>query len=208
MSKSATFQEQVNVLGVGYTSTRVVTGDNSVFIEPTALIPTAKTGILTTRTNNTDGTLTMDPGHGITTGIRFDLYWSGGSRVGCIAGTVAGNSVPFTLGSGDNLPIATTPIRVGVPAVESGLAIVGANVSVLVAFAILAAADFPGYVVFLTSGDVEIKSYKLTGAVPTRTWDSDYGATNPVTGQTIAKVSFSHGNTDAARDMGAAVLYN
>lgn len=73
-------------------------------------IPAAKTGQLTTRTNNTDGTLTMSASHGITTGAIIDLYWTGGRRYNVVAGTVSGNSVPISGGSGDNLPTNLTNI--------------------------------------------------------------------------------------------------
>lgn len=72
------------------------------------------TGILTTRTNDTVGTLTMSSGHGITTGKRFTITWDGGSRRGVKAGTVSGTSVPFTLGTGDILPFSATAVETAV----------------------------------------------------------------------------------------------
>lgn len=73
-------------------------------------IAAAKTGQLTTRTNNSDGTLTMSGGHGITDADVLDLYWSGGRRYNVVVGTVATNSVPISGGSGDNLPTNLTNI--------------------------------------------------------------------------------------------------
>ena len=72
----------------------------------------AQTGTLTTRTSDTVGTATLGSGHGILTGEIVDIYWSGGVRYGVTVGTVAGTSVPFSLGGGDVLPIATTAITV------------------------------------------------------------------------------------------------
>jgi hypothetical protein len=87
------------------------------------ILSAGATGVLTTRTDAHTGTLTMNPGHGITTGQRLDIYWtlSGISYVmrNCLVGTVSGNSVPFTNVNslGDALPIATTPIIASVPVV-------------------------------------------------------------------------------------------
>lgn len=77
-------------------------------------IAAAKTGTLSTRTDNDTGTLTMSSGHGITTGATFDLYWVSGGvtyhQHTVTAGTVSGNSVPFDLGTGTNLPVQGTAI--------------------------------------------------------------------------------------------------
>lgn len=62
----------------------------------------AKAGTLTTRTNNTQGVVTLASGHGQTTGT-FDLYWAGGSRYG-VSGTVSGDTITLSSGAGDNLP--------------------------------------------------------------------------------------------------------
>lgn len=83
-------------------------------------------GTLTTRTSDTVGTLTMSTAsHGIATGDRFTLRWSSnlfvadgqvGSRRYCLAGTVSGTSVPFTLGTGKVLPAPSTSIKTVRPA--------------------------------------------------------------------------------------------
>ena len=67
-------------------------------------------GTLTVRTDNTSGQITLNAGHGIVTGQLFDLFWSGGARSGCIAGAVSGNNVPFSGGTGDNLPAQDTAV--------------------------------------------------------------------------------------------------
>ena len=59
-------------------------------------------GDLTTRTDNTDGVITLDAAHGLATGA-FDVYWDGGMRysVDCVIVT---NACTITGGDGDNLP--------------------------------------------------------------------------------------------------------
>ena len=76
-------------------------------------------GDLTTRTDDTAGTLTMDiAGHEISTGDRLSIYWGSeleNSRRDCVAGTVAGTSIPFTSDgstSGSPLPSVSTAITV------------------------------------------------------------------------------------------------
>lgn len=68
---------------------------------------------LTTRTNDSEGVLTMPDGsHGIVEESQFILIWEDGSRVGVVAGNVNDDSVPFEGGYGDDLPDADTEIRV------------------------------------------------------------------------------------------------
>lgn len=71
-----------------------------------------KAGTLTTRTSDSVGTLTMDSGHGITTGQGLDLYWDDGdgARIGMVVGTVSGDSVPVSGGAGFVLPSASTSV--------------------------------------------------------------------------------------------------
>jgi len=73
-------------------------------------VPAAKTGTLTTRTTDTTGTLTMQTGHGFVQNDKIDLYWTGGRRYNVVVGTVAGDSVPISGGSGDILPAQGTAV--------------------------------------------------------------------------------------------------
>lgn len=73
-------------------------------------LPVAKTGVLTTRTDDNTGVVTMTSGtHGIITGNKVDVYWAGGVRYGMTA-TVTGSAVSLDLGAGANLPLATTAV--------------------------------------------------------------------------------------------------
>src|SRR4051794_23760974 len=117
MPINATFQRTFQVAGQSYNTSRQVQANaaNPYSVD----LPAAKTGQLTTHTDNTTGTLTMAGGHGITTGARLDVYWTGGSRRGVTVGTVATNSVPFSGGAGDNLPLVNTNVTAMVPVSES-----------------------------------------------------------------------------------------
>jgi hypothetical protein len=81
-------------------------------------VPHGFSGSLSTRTDAETGVLTLAGGHGISTGMIIDLFWTNpsgtaGHRRGITIGTVSGNSVPVgndNSGSGDNLPTQGTAI--------------------------------------------------------------------------------------------------
>jgi hypothetical protein len=74
-------------------------------------------GVLTTRTDDATGTITMDDaGHRARTGSRLLVVWEAGGvkagRYGVIAGAVSGALVPITSGKGDNLPAEGSAVEV------------------------------------------------------------------------------------------------
>lgn len=79
-------------------------------------VPKGTAGTLSLRTSNSVGTVTAVNGnHGIGTGDKFDLYWNGGYRISCVAGTVSGTGIPIAssgAGPSDNLPIQGTVVTV------------------------------------------------------------------------------------------------
>jgi hypothetical protein len=162
----------------------------------------AKTGSLTTRTNNTTGTLTMAASHGITTGARLDLYWSGGSRRGITVGTVSVNSVPFSGGAGDNLPVQDTAITAQVP-VSENLVVTGNDV-----VSIGTRVTGGGTIVFTDGSNAEIFATTLTSDVPSYAWASGYGGTNPLAGGSVAKVFLSQRSSAGTSTGAGLVQYN
>jgi hypothetical protein len=73
-------------------------------------VAAGKTGSLTTRTNSTDGVVTLTAGHGLSSGT-FDLYWAGGERHQ-VSAVIITNACTISLGSGDNLPDQATAVIV------------------------------------------------------------------------------------------------
>jgi hypothetical protein len=76
-------------------------------------------GTLTTRTDDSTGTITMDDaGHRVRTGARLFVFWEAGGdkagRYGVIAGAVSAAMVPISSGKGDKLPAAGTAVEVWV----------------------------------------------------------------------------------------------
>ncbi len=160
----------------------------------------AKTGVLTIRTNGTDGSLTMDTGHGITTGQRLDIYWSGGSCRGATVGTVATNVVPFTGATGTALPSAATAITAMVPD-QQVFNLVGNSTTVLGA-----GGDAAFTVVFADSGGSELFAVVKTGNGAYVWFTGD--TTNPIAGVTVAKVFLSHGSSSGTINVRATGLFD
>lgn len=160
-------------------------------------VPAAKAGTLSTRTDNNTGILTVASGHGITTSNKVDVYWSTGRRRGMTVTATTGTTISIDLGSGDNLPLATTAITVTVPTVK----MLTVDASALVAFA--AYTTKKGNIAFLQDDDTEIYAAKL-GDGGVDAWGNAMGKDNPITDDTT-KVSLSHGNT-AAQTMRVAAL--
>lgn len=197
----STLNKSVTVGGESFQEIVTIDADNKESFEPVGGVPAAKTGSLTTRTDNTTGTLTMSAGHGINTGNRLDIFFDGGCRYGVVVGTVAVNSVPFSGGGGDNLPVATTPITAAVPH-EEPFVVTGDNVAVL-------AVKCPqqSVFVFTDASDAAIFAIPLDegGAY---SWTSEDNASNPLAGGAVAKVYMSHALSTAAARMNGSVLFD
>lgn len=204
MAKTLTFNTAITYAGQVYQQAVVATGDNDSSSQPAAGIPAAKTGTLTTRTNATSGVLTMDSGHGFTTGAIISLFWDGGSRHNVTLGTVSTNSCPFSGGAGDDLPVATTAITAMEPEVEL-VAFDGAAVTGAMAYWSPQPTDGDAYVEFLESDDTLITTFTLTADSPTSAWDGT--GSDPFGSAAVGKVRFSHGQT-GTRVMGEVCLYN
>lgn len=195
-----------NLGGLSFNLSETVEGNDvfSVVIE----VPVAQGGVLTTRVDNDDGTLTMtNAGHGILTGDIIDLYWTGGVRRRVVVGTVSGTSVPFgavTPGSGDNLPVATTAM-VACVVVQSSFPATVADINL-----IAMKSDVECQFHFMeANGTTEDWTKHLTpatdGAEVSASWYATYGAI-PITGTTITEVWMSHNDTESAHIMSAAYL--
>jgi hypothetical protein len=134
-------------------------------------------------------------------------------RIGVTVGTVATNSVPFDLGAGDNLPSATTPVTVMVQNVEP-FVLTGDDVT-----ALIFTCETYGSVSLLDASDAVLATFALN---PTGTdggnsnfgsvyiWTTDDGTTNPIAGDDVAKVTFTHGLSTGTgnKALTATGLYN
>ena len=169
---------QTLVSGVASTlGTKAVTDDAAEIASPASVLA-AQPATLSTRTNDIAGTLTMtNASHGIVTGQRVDLYWSGGSCFGVIAGTVSGTSVPFaTVQGGDALPSASTAITVGISQ-SVPFSVVGDNIKALVCGR--ATASVRCYFVFVEASNVLALAVRNQSG-GAYVWDGTTIATGPV----------------------------
>ena len=181
-------------------------------------LPAAKTGDLTTRTDNDTGTLTMDPGHGISTGNKLDVYWvdpttgEEKSRVNMTVGTVSGNTVPIDLGNGDNLPLVNTEIRAMVPVVEALDAPIGAAGVNLQAIMAYGGASFTVHFFESTTliASIRVLASGVNGQPDGYVWANGQTGTNPLATATavVNTVSVSHGNAGGAKDVVMDYLFN
>lgn len=188
-----------SISGGGVTiQTMPVTRTNSGSIALEDTLSAAKSGTLTTRTDNNTGTLTMAGGHGITDGQIIDIYWSGGVQRTVTVGTVSTNSVPIDGGIGDNLPIATTAITAVVQKAIN-LAIDGDNADIIAI--VLETVDktlrTAANVQFLDAAADVIAEIDLVTNVP-QVWDIEGGSANPFAGDPITNLKASQASTSTS----------
>jgi hypothetical protein len=199
MPEAFTTTETALVNGVSYPETFAASGTNIERLSPS--VAAAKTGQLTTRTSDTVGTLTMQSSHGITTGARLVVFWSGGSRR-VVVGTVSVNSVPFTGGAGDNLPDNLTSITAMV-AVVGGTSFPSADMVGLAVKGPVAC-----WFGFVDSAASLIEEY-FVDAGKGSSWNDESGATNPLTTAVdpIEEVQFAHGDSTGAKTLYATTVF-
>lgn len=199
MSIDATYSRSFAVSGLTFPANATISSD--VAAPFSVSLAAAKSGTLTTRTDANTGTLTMESGHGITTGARLDLYWDGGSRYGVTVGTVSGTSVPFDLGGGDDLPAAATSITAQVPD-EEAVVVTGDN-----AVSVAVACTTGGTAVFADASNATLLAIVLDTTTGSYVWVTGSG-TNPLAGAAVAKVFLSQPSTAGAVTMSGCVQYN
>ena len=157
----------------------------------------ADSGTLTTRTNDTDGTLTMSAGHSISTGDTIDIFWTDSDGVlkcayDATVGTVSGNSVPFTGATGDALPAVDSSITAQT-VTELDCDFDGDKAVLLAALM----KTYGGHVCFVDSGDAVLKAVTLEANEPFVWWEnSPFSA--PITGNPVDAVIITNAGTGAA----------
>lgn len=178
------------------TSSRTEEGGSSVDVT----IPIAHAGVLTTRTDNETGSITMDAGgHGITTGQIIDLYWATGARYAILVGTVSGTTVPIgadNSGNGNNLPTAATAVVVA-PRVSMSVLI--DVLPSMLAFVMQYASTAETAVSHVSMHDdsAEVESFNLAANIP-RVWDVEGGDENIAEGGDTTSLIVSQASTTSA----------
>lgn len=183
----------------GKTYRRVSSISGSGIAEQEVTVPAAKTGSLTTRTSTTVGTITGQSAHGVTTAAKADIYWVNsdgtiGRRYNVTIGTVSGLAIPFSLGSGDDLPpSAPYPVTLMVP-VTKDFVVIGDNIDAIGLYCVV-----PATAVFLDDGAAVLGALRVDDSTDSDGWDATSGADNPLSGVTAVQVNLSHADSTAAR---------
>jgi hypothetical protein len=205
MSITVKVEKRFNALGKSYDTDKTIVAEASLVIDSTH--GKAFAGVLSTRTNNTDGSMTMvdplgPPGvvHGIQLNLlNADIYWVGGSRTG-VSITWGANPVAITGGTGDNLPVQGTAVVVNYQHVFRGFtATFGAGV-------------FPkALLIGCTGGPSRFQLVSDLGAIlldkkveagAFYEWYEDSGIPFPFsTAAVLNTIKLSHGDETAVRDV-------
>lgn len=159
-------------------------------------VPVGYAGTLTARVDANTGTVTLSPGHGITTGMKVDIYWAGGVQYNVTVGTVATNAMPFDLGIGDDLPTASPPTAVVVSRrIQVNGDVDGDALNFLSVKQHFDQANETAnsHVDFQDSAGDEIAELDLE-ANGVQVFDVDGGSDNPFTGDPITKCFVSNGS--------------
>lgn len=202
----------VSVSGSGLSMQSAIVRSASASVGLVEALPAAKTGTLSTRTDNTDGELTMAAGHGITTADVINLHWDVGGvkgvRYGVVVGTVATNAVPISGGAGDNLPVVTSAITATLRTTANVL-IDGDNTKLIAVE--LKTTDTSlrtaGHVSFRDATADLIAELDLVTNVP-RVYDIEGGDANPFTGDVITSIQASNANSSVAANLQIQSVYD
>ena len=155
MSLQGIITSNIAIGGSNFSSSTTITDSGQIAADVT--LTAGQAGTLSTYTSTTEGTATLSTGHGITTGVKVNIYWTGGCRYGVTVGTVNVNSVPFSLGEGADLPIQGTVIVVAL-CTTINVDVTGNDVSI-----IAAQGSQAGNVTFYASNDSVISNVELLG---------------------------------------------
>lgn len=158
------------------------------------VLPPGTAGTLTTRTDNNTGVATIAGGHGLTSGDKVDVFWSGGFRYGMDA-TVATDDITIDGGVGDNLPVLTTALVV-TKQVPINTSIDGDNIQVIgVALESASVGSTgKGHLDFQDDTDTTVLAMSLVADAPL-VWNVAGGQANPFAGAPIVSCQASNGSS-------------
>lgn len=203
MSVNATFNISATVQGKSFITPTTIEADFGGQFD--VACDKAWAGSLTTRTNNTAGTVTAsNANHLITTGMLVDLYWGEtGSRRGVTVGTVSGTSIPLSdSGVGDNLPVLNTNLTLA-PVTSIGIGISGN-----LALAITVDPNQNGDGTFsLLESSAEVLGRRVTGT--DYIWFEGSGVDNPVANSALDTLNVSvNDTTNSTHVIRGSIMYD
>lgn len=199
MTMSFAANKSVSIGGKNFAEKQTIEAAGGLIVEQS--IGAAKTGVLTTRTDGDTGSLTLEVSHGVTTGQELHLFWLDAGmqkRAVCPAvGTVAAQVVPIDNCTGDVLPTAATAVTVMVPT-QVDFLVDGDDLAGIAMFSESSSGTIIMEDDLVRHFDREEQVY---------VWFDGDGDANPVAGDSITFVKFSHGDVEA-NVMRIGVVYN
>lgn len=193
MSVTGRLSRTLTLGGQTFSESKSFTSDGAATLVKS--VSAAKTGVIA----NSGAQITGQASHGITTGATIDVYWSTGQRYGVTVGTVSGTTIPISSGTGDSIPADATAVTMMVQQTEDFL-ITGDNLDCLVievgAKAVVSLKD---------AGGIELT--KIFNEAGVFIWHSGLDDANPVSGDDIISVTFTHGDSSAAKNVKVGALY-
>lgn len=150
-----------------------------------AELPPAIEGVLTTRTGDTAGVITVSEGHGITDADTIAIFWEDGSSFAASVDATTATTITIDALSGDSLPTQDTAVVVGKEQVHS-LPFDGDDLSVLAVGCRLRSS------VSFEDGSMLEFRYDLQSNEG-RLWFAGSDATNPLASESIDSVRIANG---------------
>lgn len=189
MSLSAIISENISIGAISISSSNTIT--DSGLINESVSLTAGDAGTLSTRSGNDTGTLTLGTGHGISTGQKINIYWTGGRRYNVTVGTVNVNAVPISGGAGDNLPTEASSITASL-VTTINLDVIANDISILAAHS-----EYAGDVTFFDVNDAVLHNVQLS-ANYAYIWNENNGYANPMADDTIAYVQAATSSSSAS----------
>lgn len=162
------------------------------------VVPAAIPGVLTTRTDDNTGVVTVDAGHGVLDTDTVSVFWPGGARYNVDVTAVAATTISIDLGSGDNLPDEDDEVTVCIQVTEPMEIADGSTIVGIVAYG-------PAQSIFqIQEADNTPIMTIIKDEAGVYYWFDDSGENNPTmvdnpfggVGVDVGKVIFSHGSVN------------
>lgn len=192
---SATLTLSATIGGIGVSGK--ITRNGETPLSSQVVLPAAKTGTLTTRTDANTGIVTAQAGHGFITGDTIDVYWGAGLHSSMTA-TASGNAITLDGGEGTDLPVTTTPVTLSKRvAIEQGFD--GALLTLM-----LVGLSQRGSVRF-QDDTVPVLSVNLPGS-EAYSWASGLGVVNPLAATTVVQIFCSNQSSSSTNTITIGLL--
>lgn len=195
-----TIQKRISFVVGNETTSQTIEYTTASAERTTVNVPAAKTGTLSTRTDDDTGVVAAQASHGFVTNNVVDLFWADGNRRGMTA-TVSSNDVTLDGGAGDNLPVVNTAVTLMVPTS------VAVDIDGDEAHGVAVYGRRGGYVAYKLSNGTDIVVYELSGTDAADGWVDGDGGTNPLANAAVASITFSHGYSGGVAEMRSRVFY-